>query len=195
MYKITLIFASLIPILALTACGKLKETYQLGSALYLVGAMNHWDKFSEEKNKAGIIRTKATPSELSYLKQRLDTEYVASIDKLGKMAGGNPMAYLKNPLQGDLKKANTQLFFPINEAYSLKDKVTKKTFGYCVDHDITAITNGVVEKNEKTNHMFSYVDLNEKISFFTIGDDFIKNLCGEKFHQSVTRDDPPKSKK
>ncbi|WP_338559532.1 hypothetical protein [Acinetobacter sp. KS-LM10] len=182
----------LVFILTTTGCSKIQESYQIGSALYLVGVMNNWDKFSVEKKNAGIIRTLASPSELSYLRSRLDNEYVAALEVIGKMAGDSPSAIFKKSIQKDLDNSNSKFIFPINEAYSLRDKTTKEIFGYCVDHNIQTVTNGIPEKDLKKRHTFSYVDMNKKISFFAMSDDLIKNLCGESFYQSVNIDNKVK---
>ncbi|MGG4603471.1 hypothetical protein ACLPHM_01635 [Paenalcaligenes sp. Me131] len=138
-----------------------------------------WKQYSITKTAQGVTYTTATTSDTQFVVRKMDTEYVAAIDRLSR-----PFA-ISESAKKELDEANKGYQFTYNQIRAVKDKTTSNTIGYCINYDVNRHENGQPTPLNAPGNVqqgFLYVAKDKPVSATTSNIEFIKRMCTEDFY-------------
>lgn len=164
-------------VLIISGCQSIKDKKTIFSALYLVGELKSWEDYAKQTN--GFSRSSGNLQDQNYVRNRLDKEYLAYIDKMEHLASGNIVDFFRKKsgtVTKALEKENVKLDYKIDKLITLTNNQTNRKFGYCVTFKVN------MDGSKDDDISFAYFDVNKDFSILASGDDFVNKLCGNKFY-------------
>lgn len=149
------------------------------SAMPFVQESEEWKQYSIDKTAQGVTYHTATTADTQFASKKIESEYPAAIDRLAR-----PFATHKN-LQDELDEVNKDYHFTYNKIMTVKDKKSANTIGFCVNYDVNRFENGKPTPADTSGNLekhFLYVAKDKPLSASTMGEDFIKQMCGVSFY-------------
>lgn len=178
-----------LPVALLAGCGTtgdssfLSALTQFSSILEgttpFVQESEEWEQYSIDKTAQGVTYSAANATEKQFVARKVEAEYPAAIDRVSR-----PFA-LSEKAKRELDETNKGYHFQFNQVMTVKDKKTSKTLGYCVNFDVNRWVNGKPTSWDMDGNVqqgFMYVATDKALSISTVGQDFIKRMCGNDFY-------------
>lgn len=138
--------------------------------------VDEWDNYGAKMKKEGIIHEPANLADKKFVKNKMDSEYVAAVNHVGSAFT------LTDESKKELAKENQGYKFTYNEILTVKNKNKNNTIGYCVNYDTERSIDGQIKSEDKDKKNFLYIDKIKPLSILTGGSDFIKLMCGDDFY-------------
>ena len=159
-------------------------TNMLTKATPFIQESEEWDNYGIEKSQQGLTYSEATAADQQFVTKKMDTEYVAAIDRLSRPFAKN------DEMAKELDNANKNYHFTYNQMMAVREQKTNNIIGYCVNYDSNRWENGQPTSWDTAGNVqkhFIYVDRNRPISVATANEKFIIRMCGSKFYNQYKK--------